>query len=420
MKTPIALFTALLLFSDASLAQLRLPSLPNLPLRNDGLLRQRLDQTLAPLDLLGLRQQLSAQLLARHPRELSRDPAGELILRRQLLALPSSTAARERLLALPEIQVLEETRLEGLDLGWLLLRADTALLPSLRALDPEGQYDYQHIYLGSGELGRGEPAPAGGASSASPGKGVGLIDSGVDESHPALRSTTLRHFGCDDRPQPAAHGTAVASLLVGRDGSFRGALPGASLYAADAYCGAADGGSVQRLAQGLAWLVREHVGVINISLVGPPNLLLQRAVAAAQARGHLIVAAVGNDGPAAAPLYPAAWPDVIAVTGVDAKRRVLTEAGRGAHVALAAPGSEMVGAAAGEAGGGYLSLRGTSFAAPLVAGLLAARLPRPDPAGAQEALAWLRSQAQDLGASGRDDVYGWGLVGEGLRMAKPR
>src|SRR6218665_492352 len=168
MKTPLALFTAwLFLFSDASLAQLRLPGLPGLPplpLRNEGLLRQRLDQTLAPLDLQGLRQQLGEQLLARHPRELMRDPAGELILRRQLLALPSSPAARERLLALPEIQLLEETRLDGLDLGWLLLRIDTALLPRLRALDPDGQYDYQHVYLGSGEVGSAAAAGDGPAA----------------------------------------------------------------------------------------------------------------------------------------------------------------------------------------------------------------------------------------------------------------
>jgi len=427
MKTPLALFTAwLFLFSDASLAQLRLPGLPGLPplpLRNEGLLRQRLDQTLAPLDLQGLRQQLGEQLLARHPRELMRDPAGELILRRQLLALPSSPAARERLLALPEIQLLEETRLDGLDLGWLLLRIDTALLPRLRALDPDGQYDYQHVYLGSGEVGSAAAAgdgPAAASQGAGTASTVGLIDSGVEARHPALRNAALKRFGCEGgAARPAAHGTAVASLLVGREGRFRGALPGGTLYAADAYCEAPDGGSVQRIAQGLAWLARERVGVINISLVGPPNLLLQRAVAAAQAKGHLIVAAVGNDGPAALPLYPAAWPGVIAVTGVDARRRVLAEAGRGAHVALAAPGSEMVGAGS-EADGGYLPLRGTSFAAPLVAGLLAARLPRPDEAAAREALAQLRAQAVDLGAEGRDDVYGWGLVGESLRTAKPR
>ena len=424
----IGLLLALTLSSEGAQAQLRLPGgigghLPDLgrPLRgDDGLIRRPLEAALAPLNL----QALSEQLLGQHPVELMRNPAGELIVRRQLLALPSGPAARERLLALAEVSLLEETKLDGLDIGWLLLRADVGLLPRLRALDPEGTYDYQHLYLGSGEVGGAAPTSRATNQDAAPSSArVGLIDSGVDAQHPALRSANVQRYGCGGTAHPAAHGTAVASLLVGRDrgndggsegGKFRGVLPGATLYAADAYCDAPDGGSVQAIAQSLAWLARERVGVINISLVGPPNALLQRAVAAAQSKGHLIVAAVGNDGPAAPPLFPAAWPGVVAVTGVDSRRRVLAEAGRGSHVALAAPGSEMVGAGLA-ARSGYVALRGTSFAAPLVAGLLAARLPQADVSRAAEALATLRSQAIDLGAAGRDDIYGWGLVGEALR-----
>ena len=414
----IALLTALTpFFTDSAQAQLRLPGvsgLPDLgrPLRNDGFVRRQLDTALAPLNLQGLGE----QLLSKHPRELMRNPAGELIVRRQLLALPSSPVARERLLALPEVALLEEAQLDGLDISWLLLRAEVGLLPRLRALDPEGIYDYQHLYVGSGELSTRVAATKSTSQTATAASArVGLIDSGVDAEHPALRHASVQGFGCGGQAHPTAHGTAVASLLVGNDGGkFRGSLPGATLYAADAYCDAADGGSVQAIAQSLAWLARERVGVINISLVGPPNALLQRAVAAAQGKGHLIVAAVGNDGPAAPPLYPAAWPGVVAVTGVDVRRRVLTEAGRGPHVTLAAPGSEMVGAGLSERGG-YVALRGTSFAAPLVSGLLAARLPQADLAAAAEALAALRSLAIDLGAAGRDEVYGWGLVGEALR-----
>lgn len=425
-----ALLAATLLFAPPGHAQLRLPGgglgglggLPDLnrPVLRDSPLRQRIDQTLAPADLLGLRQRLTDQLLERHPRELMRGPDGALIVRQQLLALPSSQAARAQLLALPGVTLLEETRLDGLDLGWLLLRADVTLLPRLRELDPPGDYDFQHVYLGSGEVDATARPADSPAQASAPQARVGLIDSGIDMRHPALRGVAVSRHGCAGQPHPTPHGTAVASLLVGRDVAedFRGALPGATLYAADAYCDAPDGGSVQSIAQALAWLARERVGVINISLVGPPNLLLQRAVAATQARGHLIVAAVGNDGPAAPPLFPAAWPGVIAVTGVDGGRRVLAEAGRGPHVLLAAPGSQMVGAASG--GNGYVALRGTSFAAPLVAGLLAARLAQPDEAAARDALAQLRKQAIDLGASGPDEVYGWGLVGEILRTAKSR
>jgi subtilisin family serine protease len=182
---------------------------------------------------------------------------------------------------------------------------------------------------------------------------------------------------------------------------------------ADVYGATPTGGSAEAVARGLAWLAGAKVPVINISLVGPPNILLKTAVDALVARGHLVVAAVGNDGPAAPPLYPAAWPGVVAVTGVDARRSVLPEAGRGSHVDFAAPGSDM--AAAG-LGGGFVGVRGTSFAAPIAAGRLALLLAVPDRAGAARSLATLGDQAIDLGAAGPDPIYGRGLVGAEVRL----
>ncbi|MBR7619661.1 S8 family serine peptidase [Phenylobacterium sp. 20VBR1] len=132
------------------------------------------------------------------------------------------------------------------------------------------------------------------------------------------------------------------------------------------------------------------------------------------ARGHLVVAAVGNDGPAAPPLYPAAYPGVVSVTGVDGRRKVLPEAGRGGHVDFAAPGSDM---ARASTQGGYVALRGTSFAAPLVAGRLALDLSGPDRAGAARAITDLSRQATDLGARGPDPIYGNGLVAFDLRTS---
>ena len=120
-----------------------------------------------------------------------------------------------------------------------------------------------------------------------------------------------------------------------------------------------------------------------------------------------MVAAVGNDGPAAAPLYPAAYPGVVAVTGVDGHRRILPEAGRGSHVDFAAPAADV--SAAGLSGG-YVTVRGTSFAAPVVAARLARWLPSPDPAEARGAVEALGRQAIDLGAPGLDPIYGRGFV----------
>jgi subtilisin family serine protease len=181
---------------------------------------------------------------------------------------------------------------------------------------------------------------------------------------------------------------------------------------ADVYGTTPTGGSAEAIVRALSWLAQARAPVINISLVGPPNILLEAAVKALVARGHLVVAAVGNDGPAAPPLYPAAYPGVVAVTGVDSRRRLLPEAGRGPHVEFAAPGSEM--AAAG-LDGGFVSVRGTSFAAPIAAGLLARYLAQPDVAGAERAKNMLGRQALDLGGRGHDPLYGRGLVGAELR-----
>jgi subtilisin family serine protease len=137
-------------------------------------------------------------------------------------------------------------------------------------------------------------------------------------------------------------------------------------------------------------------------------------VRAAIARGHVIVAAVGNDGPSAPPLYPASYPGVIGVTGVDAHNRVLPEAGRGAQVDFAAPGSDMIAAAPN---GGYVPVRGTSFAAPIVAGLIARRIGPPSAASATRGEEELARSARDLGARGPDHTFGAGLVGADVRNA---
>jgi len=410
---------ALLCLAAGAQAQLRLPSLPslpNLPSVPPPVLRSA-DSTLAPADLAGLRRRSIDQLLSRHARELERDPAGEPVLRGELLAVPSSAAARDALSA-AGFTIVREQVLEGLDERWLVLKPAAgqdlgAALAQARRSDPGGRYDYHHVYTGSGEVAAPTRASAVGVAAPGGALRVGLIDGGIDRRHPVLRDAALQSFGCDGQPHPSTHGTAVASLLVGRGDGFRGAAAGATLYAADVYCDAPSGGSVEAIAQAFAWLAREKVPVINVSLVGPPNQVLERVVAAVVARGHVVVAAVGNDGPAAPPLYPAAWPGVVAVTATDARRRVLPEAGRGAHVAFAAPGSDMAGAASGSAR--FVPLRGTSFAAPLVAAELAARLSAPDPALASRAVATLAQAAIDLGTPGRDPIYGFGLVGEALR-----
>ena len=196
---------------------------------------------------------------------------------------------------------------------------------------------------------------------------VGLHFDGGVASHPSLAGKSIEQNGFAGAPQPTGHGTAVASLLIGSEGPFHGAAMGARLFVADVYGGNRAAGSATAIVRALGWLAGHRPQVINISLVGPPNALVARAIQIVEERGIKIVAAVGNDGPAAPPQFPASYPGVIAVTAVDAAGRALPEAGRPTHLDFAAPGADM---AAAVPGNGYAKVRGTSFAAPLAAARL--------------------------------------------------
>jgi subtilisin family serine protease len=411
-------------------AQLRLPSLntPNLPALPSPPVTTPLQDTLRQtVPLQDLRRSTVRELLRRHAGTLEADPAGEPMRRQELLLIAPAQATIDAALA-QGFTLLREQNLAELGLRHVVLRPPAGVgtaqaAERLRALDPQLELDFNHLYTRSGEV----SAPAAASSVATtirPRARVGLIDSGVERRHAALRQATVNAWGCSGAEHPSPHGTAVASLLIGRDTGFAGVLADATLYAADVYCeraaGARDqavGGSVDVVVQALAWMARERVPVINISLVGPANRLLERAVRALVGKGHLVVAAVGNDGPAAPPLYPASYPGVVGVTGVTTARRVLPEAAQGAQVMLAAPGAEL---AVARLAGGYVVARGTSFAAPVVAGLLAEALHEPHPQQAAAALAQLAARAVDLGAPGRDPVFGHGCVGEAARTPPER
>lgn len=367
----------------------------------------------APVPLLQLRATTVRRLLRQHADVLEADPNGEPMRRQELLLVSPLSTVLDAALAQGFV-VLRDMTLPELDLRQVVVRTPagvttTQALALLRAMAPQVEADFNHIYTPSGEM--GARAPVAKPMRPAAARRIGLVDGGLDLEHPALRASAVQVWGCDGVPNASPHGTAVASLLVGRDAAFAGVLPGARLFAADIYCGQPAGGAAERIASALAWLAHEGVAVVNISLVGPPNRLLERAVQAMHRRGFLMVAAVGNDGPAAPPLYPAAYAGVVGVTAVSSQRRVLPEAAQGPQVMFAAPGADL---AAADASGGYAGVRGTSFSAPLVAGLLAQSLSSPNAAEAAKVLARLAASAVDLGVPGWDPVFGLGLVAEGL------
>lgn len=375
----VVLLTSLALLPSGSAAQVAVPALGGVLGRLDETVNGTLavvDRTVqSATDLVRARADRLARFVARNAGAVEYDARRQPARRGELLLLDPSAEDLRRAAA-AGYAVVAQGAIEGIDTpyaqlavpgGMALARAEAAL----RNLLPQAEITADHIYFPSGGAAvasrrsiRGAALPRGGT--------VGMIDGGV----PPGSGLAGQAGFATGAPRPNAHAQAIRSLLAGA-GTAR-------LYVADVYGADPAGGNALALARALGWMVRQEVPVVSISLVGPPNPLVRRAVEGARSKGMIVVAAVGNDGPAAPAAYPASYPGVIAVTGVDRQNRVLFEAGRADHLDYAAPGADLT---AIGLDGRRTGLRGTSFAAPLAAARIAAnRARQTSPAATVEAV----------------------------------
>ena len=231
---------------------------------------------------------------------------------------------------------------------------------------------------------------------------VGVIDTGADTSLDVLRGMVLgtRAFAPGGYV-PRAHGSAVAQLA----GASGARVMVADVFGEDTHKHLV--APADAIAAAIDWLLASKLRVINISIEGPRNEVLDFVVAEALARGVVIVAAMGNGGPAAAPGYPAACPGVVAVTALDETGLIYRRASRGQHVQFSARGSYP-----GNAAPVFSSepLSGTSFAAPIVAAEIERHWRNAPQATREQILATMHKEALDLGDPGWDPVYGWGRI----------
>jgi subtilisin family serine protease len=217
-------------------------------------------------------------------------------------------------------------------------------------------------------------------------------------------------LGPRERAASRAHGTAIASILVGDDAgaTFTGVARGAQLYVAEVVRrDRRETTNVALLLRGSDWLLGQRVEVINASLGGPPNRLLREWLSLLTARGVALVAAAGNSGPEALPMFPAAYPEALAVTATDSADRIYPQANQGTYIDLSAPGVDVWVPA--ERSGRYVS--GTSFAAAMATGAIVRTLAVNEHGADVLALeTMLCREARDLGSAGRDPVFGCGLL----------
>jgi len=354
--------------------------------------------------LLRARERNLGRLLRRNRDSMERDARGELARRGELLATGLD------MVQVPALQqagfaVLSYERIEALDLSIVRLSVPDGLRLAdaealARQIAPTAQISADNLHFQSGAA-AGDMATL--MSMMAQSAAAISIDIGVIDGAPGPAVQVLRTRGfAKGAPVASNHGSAVASLLK--------STGAARIRVADVYGTDPAGGNALAIARGLGYLVASGSRVITISLVGPRNTVLEKAIGATQRKGVVVVAAVGNDGPAAPPAYPASYPGVVAVTGVDKRGRALIEAGRALHLDYAAPGADIYGL---DAQGKRTRLRGTSFATPLVATRLAAAL--------QSGGSWRRrldAEARDLGAKGVDPVFGRGLLCGGCAQKK--
>ena len=249
---------------------------------------------------------------------------------------------------------------------------------------------------------------------------VGIIDTGISKDHPDLKAN-IKGGVNTIRPQKSwnddnGHGSHVAGIVAALNNSSGvvGAAPLADLYAIKVL-NANGSGYLSDVIEGIQWAVAKNMRVVNMSLgTGSDILSMRDAVIAARNAGVVVVAAAGNSGGSV--LYPAAYPEVIAVSATDQDNQSAWFSSYGPEVDLAAPGVSIYSTYKSS---NYATLSGTSMAAPHVAGAVALVLNTPvgaydannngnwDP---DEAQTKLQATAGDLGSDGFDNLFGHGLV----------
>jgi hypothetical protein len=239
---------------------------------------------------------------------------------------------------------------------------------------------------------------------------VAVIDSEIDGKHPELAGALVDEFDpIGNHDKPHVHGTGMAGAIAAHR-RLIGIAPGVRLLAIHAFSsGGTDSAQATsaHILAGIDWAISKGAQIINMSFAGPDDPMLALALQKAHDKGVVLIAAAGNMGATSPPLYPAADPNVIAVTATDAKDQLLAQANQGAYVAIAAPGVDILEPAPN---GGYQVTTGTSVAAAHVSGIAALLIDHDPTLDAAAIRDILTSSAKHHAPAGRDDQFGWGVV----------
>ncbi|HJZ42771.1 MAG TPA: S8 family serine peptidase [Hyphomicrobiaceae bacterium] len=249
---------------------------------------------------------------------------------------------------------------------------------------------------------------------------IAVIDTAIEAAHPELVGTIAGVFDAvADGPSPAEpHGTEIAGILVAH-AALTGVAPAAKVLSVRAFRAGkkspAQSTSLQLL-KGINWAFDAGAKIMNMSFTGPLDPLLERIVKAAAEKGVIFIAAAGNNGPKGAPVYPAAYPEVIAVTATDEKDKLYGLANRGDYISIAAPGVDIIAPALR---GSYELSSGTSMAAAHVSGVVALLLERDGKLDWNKAREILSASARKPDRSSGGNAFGAGILDAAGALGEP-
>ncbi len=202
---------------------------------------------------------------------------------------------------------------------------------------------------------------------------VGIIDTGIDYSHPDLQENIRDGIstldGYPSYRDDYGHGTHVAGTIGALNNPFGmvGINPYVDFYIVKAFDKKGNG-KLSDIIEGMDWLMRRHVDVINMSFsTSETNQTFARVMDMAHNRGIILVAAAGNDGGTNSVNYPARFPHVIAVSATDRQDNIASFSSTGPEIDFCAPGVDI---RSTWLKGGYKVSSGTSFAAPHITGVV--------------------------------------------------
>ncbi len=350
--------------------------------------------------------------------ELSQDTLGNEIVKGELLVSITENDIPSLLAAGFSIKNIET--FNGLNMVVAQVVAPTLKNNKTQPFTLKNKLSYNHIFyseassssnVSTGDLPHNLQSMPAHSASATP--SIGVIDTNLDSSHIVIKNISLKikNFSAKGQYQPKEHGATIVSILAGSSDEYMGLLPKANIYLASVFYEDLHHqrkATTVSLVSALNWLVENNVPVVNMSLTGPANELLNQAIKSARSQGTIVVSAVGNAGPNSQALFPSAYAEVVAVTAVSKKKTVYRLANRGYHIDFSAPGVNVLHAGPEQQ---FISSSGTSIAVPFVSAALALACGEyQTPCPIDKILKQYINTAIDLGPPGVDRIYGNGLI----------